>query len=176
MTNVKSLSYKQSRFVEEYLVDFNATQAAIRAGYSERTARVTGPENLQKGNVRAAVERRIAMLSAHSLAESQNMLQYFRDQPKNARSRSRATRGHVYFIRADNGLVKIGNSSDVRARFKAIDQASPCNLEIALLIETESYIELEALFHQRFSGKRVKGEWFGLSEEDIEAVRNEYAS
>lgn len=47
---------KQERFVAEYLIDGNATQAAIRAGYSERTARFSGHENLTKPYIAAAVE------------------------------------------------------------------------------------------------------------------------
>jgi len=43
-----ALTAKQRCFVEEYLVDLNATQAAIRAGYSKRTARQVGAENLTK--------------------------------------------------------------------------------------------------------------------------------
>jgi phage terminase small subunit len=39
------LTDKQKRFVTEYLVDLNATQAAIRAGYSQKTARSVGSEN-----------------------------------------------------------------------------------------------------------------------------------
>ena len=46
---------KQQRFVEEYLVDLNATQAAIRAGYSRKTAGATGHENLRKPEIAAAV-------------------------------------------------------------------------------------------------------------------------
>ncbi len=46
---------KQQRFVDEYLIDLNATQAAIRAGYSKKTARVVGSENLTKPDIRAAV-------------------------------------------------------------------------------------------------------------------------
>lgn len=46
------LTPKQERFVAEYLIDLNATQAAIRAGYSEKTAEVQGPRLL--GNVRVA--------------------------------------------------------------------------------------------------------------------------
>ncbi len=45
-----SLTPRQQRFVQEYLIDLNATQAAIRAGYSARTAEVQGPRLL--GNVR----------------------------------------------------------------------------------------------------------------------------
>lgn len=42
------LTAKQQAFCEEYLIDLNATQAAIRAGYSAKTANVIGPENLAK--------------------------------------------------------------------------------------------------------------------------------
>jgi hypothetical protein len=49
------LTPKQQRFVEEYLVDLNATQAAIRAGYSERNADKIGPELLGKTRVAAAI-------------------------------------------------------------------------------------------------------------------------
>ena len=49
MDRLKSmaLTNKQQRFIEEYLVDLNATQAAIRAGYSAKTAGVIGYENLK---------------------------------------------------------------------------------------------------------------------------------
>lgn len=49
------LTGKQRRFVEEYLVDRNATQAALRAGYSEKTAYAVGAENLRKPQIAAAV-------------------------------------------------------------------------------------------------------------------------
>lgn len=42
---------KQARFVQEYLIDLNATQAAIRAGYSKNTAHTTGHENLSKPEI-----------------------------------------------------------------------------------------------------------------------------
>lgn len=47
----KELTDKESRFVQEYLVDLNATQAAIRAGYSEHSAKEIGYENLTKPHV-----------------------------------------------------------------------------------------------------------------------------
>lgn len=50
-----AMTAKQKAFVEEYLVDLNATQAAIRAGYSPATANVIGPENLSKPCIQAAV-------------------------------------------------------------------------------------------------------------------------
>lgn len=48
---------KQQMFVREYLIDLNATQAAIRAGYSTRTAKQIGEENLTKPDVAAAIQR-----------------------------------------------------------------------------------------------------------------------
>ena len=53
------MNNRQNRFVEEYLVDFNATQAAIRAGYSHKTARQIGSKLLTKVDVSEAVESRI---------------------------------------------------------------------------------------------------------------------
>ncbi|MDG4948817.1 terminase small subunit [Actinobacillus equuli subsp. haemolyticus] len=49
------LTDKQQRFVEEYLIDLNATQAAIRAGYSENTATEIGYENLTKPHIQNAI-------------------------------------------------------------------------------------------------------------------------
>ncbi len=49
------LSAKQDRFCREYLVDLNATQASIRAGYSEKTARVQACQLLTKPNVQARI-------------------------------------------------------------------------------------------------------------------------
>lgn len=54
-TTGDGLTDKQSRFVEEYLVDFNATQAAIRAGYSVDTAYSIGWENLRKPVIAARI-------------------------------------------------------------------------------------------------------------------------
>lgn len=50
------LTGKQARFVEEYLIDLNATQAAIRAGYSKKTAQIIGFENLSKPIISSAIE------------------------------------------------------------------------------------------------------------------------
>ncbi len=50
-----ALTPKQKRFVAEYLVDLNATAAAIRAGYSKKTAEVIGYENLRKPQIAQAV-------------------------------------------------------------------------------------------------------------------------
>lgn len=54
---MKKLNDRQSRFVSEYLVDLNATQAAIRAGYSKKTAGQIGDENLKKPQIAIAIKQ-----------------------------------------------------------------------------------------------------------------------
>ena len=53
----KGLTDKQKIFVYEYLIDFNATQAAIRAGYSKDTAGAIGAENLKKPQIQQFLEK-----------------------------------------------------------------------------------------------------------------------
>jgi phage terminase small subunit len=67
----KKLTDKQQRFVDEYLIDLNATQAAIRAGYSEKTADVIGCENLGKPNIAQKIAERKREL-AKEVAFDQN--------------------------------------------------------------------------------------------------------
>mgnify|MGYP000852369502 FL=1 len=53
------LTPKQKAFVDEYLIDLNATQAAIRAGHSTKTARKIGQENLTKPDIQTEIQKRI---------------------------------------------------------------------------------------------------------------------
>lgn len=53
------LTQKQRRFVNEYLVDMNATQAAIRAGYSQKTAQAIATENLAKPLINAVLKKEL---------------------------------------------------------------------------------------------------------------------
>lgn len=62
-----ALTDKQRRFVEEYLVDLNATQAAIRAGYSKKTAGQIGDENLRKPEIAKAVQEEQENLKTNPL-------------------------------------------------------------------------------------------------------------
>ncbi|SOS28054.1 terminase [Pseudomonas syringae pv. avii] len=54
-----ALTVKQQRFVDEYLIDLNATQAAIRAGYSQKTARQIGNRMLTNVDIQAATSKRM---------------------------------------------------------------------------------------------------------------------
>jgi len=68
------LTTRQQVFVEEYLVDLNATQAAIRAGYAKKTARFIACENLTKPNIAAAIAKKKAERSARVQLEADRVL------------------------------------------------------------------------------------------------------
>lgn len=70
------LTAKQQRFCDEYLIDLNATQAAIRAGYSVKTARVIGQENLTKPAIKEYIEKRMAEKEAALVADQAEVLKY----------------------------------------------------------------------------------------------------
>ena len=53
------MTAKQKRFCDEYLIDLNATQAAIRAGYSKKAARQVGNENMSKPYIKNYIEERM---------------------------------------------------------------------------------------------------------------------
>lgn len=77
VVNMSELTTKQERFVNEYIKDLNATQAAIRAGYSAKTAGVQGSVLLKNPNVSAEVKKRLADIKSDSIADATEVLEYF---------------------------------------------------------------------------------------------------
>jgi len=69
------MTKKQKRFVEEYLIDLNATQAAIRAGYSPGTAQQIGSENLSKLVISNAIAKAMADRSKRTGINRDRVLQ-----------------------------------------------------------------------------------------------------
>lgn len=73
---VAKLTAKQQRFCDEYLIDLNATQAAIRAGYSSKTAHVIGAENLSKPKLKQYIDQRMAEKESKLIADQDEVLKY----------------------------------------------------------------------------------------------------
>ena len=71
----KELTKKQQLFVDEYLIDLNATQAAIRAGYSVDTAQQIGSENLSKLVIRQAIAEKMAERSKRTGINQDRIIQ-----------------------------------------------------------------------------------------------------
>lgn len=67
---------KQKRFCEEYLVDCNATQAAIRTGYSEKTARAIGQRLLTNVDIKKYIDQQLQKLKNEKIADAQEVLEY----------------------------------------------------------------------------------------------------
>ncbi len=70
------MTAKQQRFCDEYLIDLNATQAAIRAGYSKKTAGVIANENLNKPYIKEYIEKRMAEKEAELIADQNEVMKY----------------------------------------------------------------------------------------------------
>lgn len=67
---------KQKRFCDEYLTDLNATQAAVRAGYSKKTAYSIGEENLRKPEIKEYIEKRMAEKESQLIADQDEVMRY----------------------------------------------------------------------------------------------------
>jgi phage terminase small subunit len=73
---VVALNEKQQRFADEYLIDLNATQAAIRSGYSEKTAKQQGSRLLSNVDIKAYIDARMAEKKQELIADQDEVLTY----------------------------------------------------------------------------------------------------
>lgn len=73
---LSKLTLKQKRFADEYIISANATAAAIKAGYSKKTARSIGQENLTKPDIKAYIDERLEKLESEKIATQEEVLQY----------------------------------------------------------------------------------------------------
>ncbi len=73
------LTEKQKRFCKEYLIDLNATQAAIRAGYSKKTAYSIGQKLLKKAEIQKYIQKLMAKRSARTEIDADYVLKGIRD-------------------------------------------------------------------------------------------------
>lgn len=71
----QKLTQKQQRFVDEYIISGNATQAAIKAGYSKRSAQQTGAENLLKPVIKAELDKRNAEIQSKKTMDMQEVME-----------------------------------------------------------------------------------------------------
>ena len=103
----KNLTPKQSRFVDEYLTDLNATQAAIRAGYSEKSARAASQNNMSNYVVAEAVQQRMNERSKRTEINADFVLNGIMknisrcEQGEPVRDRS----GELVMIETEDGLI-----------------------------------------------------------------------
>lgn len=70
------LTLKQQRFADEYIISGNATEAAIKAGYSKKTAYSIGLENLKKPEIKKLIDEKLKELSDKKIADQHEVLAY----------------------------------------------------------------------------------------------------
>lgn len=90
------MTQKQRRFIDEYIISGNATQAAIKAGYSKKTARKIGQENLTKPDIKAAIEKRNAEIRSEKTADMTEVMEYLTSVMRGEQTESVATSKGVY--------------------------------------------------------------------------------
>lgn len=129
---VAKLNPKQTRFVAEYLIDSNATQAAIRAGYSAKTAKAIGHENLTKPDIAAAIAAGQAKIAGRLEITAEKVLRDIED----VRVKAMADASWPAALRASElqgktikGLFTDG--IDLNATTKSLDEKPASVLEMA---------------------------------------------
>ena len=109
------MTERQKRFCDEYLIDLNATQAAIRAGYSEKNARNLASETLAKPYIKEYIEQRMAEKDSVLIANQDEVLEYL---TKVLRGQSKSS----VLARNEKGADKvIKKAPDEKERLKAAE-------------------------------------------------------
>lgn len=97
-----------------------------------------------------------------------------RDEKK-ARAALRKTKsrdGYVYLIKAETGHFKIGRTHSPNDRIATFGVKLPFDVEYLAVIPTPDMYQLEAILHNKYSDKRVKGEWFSLTPDDVIYIKS----
>jgi hypothetical protein len=79
--------------------------------------------------------------------------------------------GFVYLLKSSEGYYKIGKTKDPKNRMKTFGLKLPMHVEYICLIESDDMGELETMLHIDYQSKRINGEWFDLTPEDVEYIK-----
>jgi hypothetical protein len=80
--------------------------------------------------------------------------------------------GFVYVLKGENGYYKIGKARNVDSRYKLLKIQLPFSVELIHTIYSNDYTLAEKQIHQKFVGKQVNGEWFTLTESDVDYLKS----
>lgn len=143
------LTPKQQRFCDEYLIDLNATQAAIRAGYSEKTAQEIGAENLSKPIIKAYISERQAERAKRTEITADRVLEEF----------AKIGFANVQdFVNGGNSVLELkGLPSEKAAAVSAVKTT---------INEMSGAITTEIKFHNKVAALEMMGRHLGIFEKD----------
>lgn len=113
------LTLRQKRFADEYLLDTNATQAAIRAGYSEKTAYSQGQRLLKKVELQTYIEEQLEKMHNEKIADASEVMIYLTSVLRGE------SESEIVVIEGDgdgySSARKIDKAPDERERLKAAE-------------------------------------------------------
>jgi phage terminase small subunit len=147
------LTAKQQRFVEEYLIDLNATQAAIRAGYSSESANNIGPENLLKPIVRAHIDKAMAERSKRTGVNADRVIQEL---------------ARIAFVNAPD-VVDTKNAT-VKENASEDDTAAISSVKVKIVDGDFSSVEREIRFADKLKALELLGKHMGMFKDKIEVT------
>ena len=124
--------------------------------------------DIEKYNEEAFEEMMIQMAGPNWKEEQPKLAKSIEPQPM------KKSEGWVYFLKADNGLTKIGRTKDLKKRMYHFTVKLPYELELIHAIESDYTVELEAQLHEKYSHLNVRGEWFNLTDEIMAEIRGEF--
>lgn len=146
------LTPKQKAFCDEYLIDLNATQAAIRAGYSTKTARDIGSENLAKPNIRAYIDKAIAERSKRTGINQDRIIREL---------------ARIALVNANNVIDM--NSATVREGASEDDTAAIASIKVKTTpFEDGEGVEREIKFADKLKALELLGKHLGMFKDKVE--------
>lgn len=111
----RKLTPKQQKFADYYIKTGNATESAIKAGYSKKTAAVIGAENLIKPNIKSYIDERMKELADKRIMGMQEALELLT-------SIARGEMTEEVIVTFMDGYEKVEKAPDIKERLKAIEQ------------------------------------------------------
>lgn len=146
------LTAKQQRFVEEYLIDLNATQAAIRAGYSPKTANEQGARLLANASVQEAIAKAMAERSRRTGISQDRVIQEL---------------ARIAFVNPQNVI----NSEDASIRTDATEDDLACVQSVKVKTmdgEKGSSVEREVRLNDKMRALELLGKHLGMFKDKVE--------
>lgn len=114
---MSKLTLKQKKFADEYIISGNATEAAIKAGYSKNSARSMGNENLTKPDIKLYIDEKMKELEDKAVASQQEVLEYL-----------------TRVMRGEEKEAVLANNGDFKQEVKEISVGAKDRLKAAELI------------------------------------------
>ncbi len=147
-----AMTAKQKKFIDEYLIDLNATQAAIRAGYSPETARSIGSENLTKPDIRARIDKSMAVRSKRTGINQDRIIMEL---------------ARIGLINPNN-LINF-NEATVKEDAAADDLAAIASVKVKIIpLEEGEIVEREIKMYDKIKALELCGKHLGMFKDKLE--------